>query len=146
VDITESKPKVSTDQCTFTITQFQFVKWPENGVPRSTTEVLQVANLVQQVQMNTGNKPIVVMCKYVALSVLTRFCSLFQSHYFFSDGVGRTGTFIVTHAEMERMKAESVVDLFQFIKAARVQRAGLVSSKVCIRLTMLLFIIVLARN
>ena len=48
-----------------------------------------------------------------------------------SDGVGRTGAFIATHAEMERMKAETVVDLFQFIKAVRVQRAGLVSSKVC---------------
>ena len=28
------------------------------------------------------------------------------------------------------MKAETVVDLFQFIKAARVQRAGLVANKV----------------
>ncbi len=47
-----------------------------------------------------------------------------------SDGVGRTGAFIATHAEMERMKAETVVDLFQFIKASRFQRAGLVSNKV----------------
>ena len=47
-----------------------------------------------------------------------------------SDGVGRTGAFISTHAEMERMKAETVVDLFQFIKAARTQRKGLVSNKV----------------
>ena len=28
-----------------------------------------------------------------------------------SDGVGRTGAFISTHAEMERMKAETAVDL-----------------------------------
>ena len=51
-----------------------------------------------------------------------------------SDGVGRTGAFIATHAEMERMKAETVVDLFQFIKASRLQRAGLVSNKVQINL------------
>ena len=44
--------------------------------------------------------------------------------------MGRTGAFISTHAEMERMKAETVVDLFQFIKAVRIQRAGLVSNKV----------------
>ena len=44
--------------------------------------------------------------------------------------MGRTGAFISTHAEMERMKAETVVDLFQFIKAARTQRKGLVSNKV----------------
>ena len=31
---------------------------------------------------------------------------------------------------MERMKAETVVDLFQFIKATRLQRAGLVANKV----------------
>ena len=49
-----------------------------------------------------------------------------------SDGVGRTGAFISTHAEMERMKAETVVDLFQFIKGIRTQRAGMVSNKVSI--------------
>ena len=48
----------------------------------------------------------------------------------FSDGVGRTGAFVSIHAEMERMKAETVVDLFQFIKASRIQRNGLVSNKV----------------
>ena len=47
-----------------------------------------------------------------------------------SDGVGRTGAFIAIHAEMERMKAETVVDLFQFIKGMRIQRAGMVSNKV----------------
>ena len=47
-----------------------------------------------------------------------------------SDGVGRTGAFISTHAEMERMKAETVADLFQFIKGMRVQRAGMVLNKV----------------
>ena len=47
-----------------------------------------------------------------------------------SDGVGRTGAFISMHAEMERMKAETVADLFQFIKGMRVQRAGMVSNKV----------------
>ena len=47
-----------------------------------------------------------------------------------SDGVGRTGAFIATHAEMERMKAETVVDLFQFIKAIRLQRHGMVSNTV----------------
>ena len=52
--------------------------------------------------------------------------------HFCSDGMGRTGAFISAHAEMERMKAETVVDLFQFIKGMRVQRAGMVSNKVTI--------------
>ena len=44
-----------------------------------------------------------------------------------SDGVGQTGTFICIHAQLERLKTEGVVDIFQFIKSARIQRAGLVS-------------------
>ena len=47
-----------------------------------------------------------------------------------SDGVGRSGAFIASHAEVERMKAETVVNLFQFVKAARLQRAGLVANTV----------------
>ena len=34
------------------------------------------------------------------------------------------------HAQMERMKSEAVVDVFQFIKSVRFQRAGLVANKV----------------
>lgn len=49
---------------------------------------------------------------------------------FCSDGVGRSGTFICMHAQMERMKSEAVVDVFQFIKSVRFQRAGLVANKV----------------
>jgi len=76
MEINNSKPTVSTNQCTFTVTHFQFVKWPENSVPQSTWEVLQVASLVQKVQISTGNKPIVVMCKYVALYVVLFIISL----------------------------------------------------------------------
>ncbi len=47
-----------------------------------------------------------------------------------SDGVGRTGTFITIHAQMERIKSEAVVDMFQYIKAIRIQRADMVSNKV----------------
>ena len=49
---------------------------------------------------------------------------------YFSDGVGRTGTFICIHSQLERLKTEGVVDIFQSIKSARVHRAGLVQSVV----------------
>ncbi len=52
-----------SNQSEFTVTQFQYLKWPEDGVPQTTTGVLEVANLVQKVQMGSGNKAIVVMCK-----------------------------------------------------------------------------------
>ena len=49
---------------------------------------------------------------------------------FFSDGVGRTGTFICIHAQLERIKTEGVVDVFQFVKSSRISRPNLVSELV----------------
>ena len=49
-----------------------------------------------------------------------------------SNGVGRTGTFICIHAQLERLKTEGVVDFFQSIKSARIQRAGLVPDVVSV--------------
>ena len=48
----------------------------------------------------------------------------------FSNGIGRTGVFITLHAQLERLKIEGVIDVFQFIKSAREQREGLVSTPV----------------
>ena len=44
--------------------------------------------------------------------------------------MGRTGTFICLHSELERLKTEGLVDLFQAVKSARIQRAGLVPDAV----------------
>ena len=52
--------------------------------------------------------------------------------YFYSDGVGRTGTFICVHLQLERLKTEGVVDFFQAAKSARIQKAGLIPDDVCI--------------
>ncbi len=45
------------------ITHFQYLRWQEDGIPNSTSAILEITNLVQKVQISTGNKPIVVMCK-----------------------------------------------------------------------------------
>ena len=63
MEISENQSRMSVSQTGFTVTQFQYLKWPEDGVPQATTGVLEVANLVQKVQMGSGNKAIVVMCK-----------------------------------------------------------------------------------
>ena len=47
-----------------------------------------------------------------------------------SDGVGHTGTFICIHSQLERLKTEGVVDVFQAIKSARIQRPGIIPSDV----------------
>ena len=63
MEITESQARMSVSNAGYTITHFQYTRWPEDDVPQSTAGVLEVANLVQKVQMSTGNKAIVVMCK-----------------------------------------------------------------------------------
>ncbi len=61
--ISKSNPENTTSETGFTVTQIQYLKWPEHNVPRCTTSILEIANLVQKVQISTGNKAIVVMCK-----------------------------------------------------------------------------------
>ena len=48
---------------TITVTQFQYLSWMEDEIPDNTSSILEIANLIQKVQMGTGNKPIVVVCK-----------------------------------------------------------------------------------
>jgi len=89
----------------FQVTQFHHTEWPEHGNLPSAAGLIDLIDMLMKSQMNTGNRAITVMC---------------------NDGVGRTGTFICFHAQLERLKTEGVVDIFQSIKSIRIQRAGLV--------------------
>ena len=46
------------------------------------------------------------------------------------------------HAQMERMKSEAVVDVFQFIKSVRFQRAGLVANRVSFVVVVVMVVVV----
>ena len=48
----------------------------------------------------------------------------------YSDGMGRTGVLITAMSEIERVKVEGEVDIFQTVKAIRVQRPNMVSTVV----------------
>ena len=48
----------------------------------------------------------------------------------FSDGMSRSGTFITCMSEIERVKVEGGVDIFQTVKAARTQRPHMVNTSV----------------
>ena len=50
--------------------------------------------------------------------------------YLFSDGMSRTGVFITCMSEIERVKVEGAVDIFQTVKAARAQRPHMVNTSV----------------
>ena len=59
-------------------------------------------------------------------------CALKSGSLFLcSDGQGRSGTFAALCSVLERVKTEQVVDVFQTIKALRIQRPGLVKDVVC---------------
>ena len=64
-----------------------------------------------KVQIRSGNKPIVVHC---------------------SDTVTRSGMFCAIATTIERCKTEGVVDVFQVVKALRVQKPGAVPTVVSI--------------
>ncbi len=70
MDISESQSRMSVSQSKFSVTHIQYLKWMEDSVPMITSPVLEIANLVQSIQMGSGNKPIVVMCKYGAIQLV----------------------------------------------------------------------------
>ena len=47
-----------------------------------------------------------------------------------SDGVGRSGTFLCIHSQLERLKTDGEVDAFKYLKTARTRRQGLVAELV----------------
>ena len=53
----------------------------------------------------------------------------------YSDGMGRSGVFICAMSEVERVKVEGQVDVFQAIKGMRIQRPHMVDTLVCRALT-----------
>ena len=52
--------------------------------------------------------------------------------HFHSDGMGRSGVFICAMSEVERVKVEGQVDVFQTIKGMRIQRPHMVETAVSV--------------
>ena len=135
-EISEDKlthPGVQGVKAAFTVTQLHFLVWPEHETPPFTSSLIELVENVNKVQMGARNKPMTIMCKYVHIIYNTSVHKVSFPCTNNSDGVGRTGTFISIHAQLERLKTEGVVDFFQFIKSARMQRAGLVSNAVSLQ-------------
>ena len=51
-------------------------------------------------------------------------------YVFDSDGMNRTGTFICIYSEVEHLRLEGTVDVFQSVKIARCKRPHLVTTEV----------------
>ncbi|CAI8021866.1 Receptor-type tyrosine-protein phosphatase alpha [Geodia barretti] len=85
--------------------QFHITNWAPDGSCSRIKTVIDVILEVTKVQIRTSNKPIVIHC---------------------SDTVSRSGMFCAILTTIERCKTEGVVDVFQVVKALRVQKPGAV--------------------
>nr|XP_046156364.1 receptor-type tyrosine-protein phosphatase F-like isoform X17 [Oncorhynchus gorbuscha] len=89
------------------VRQFQFMAWPDHGVPEYPTPTLAFLRRVKSCNP-TDAGPMVVHC---------------------SAGVGRTGCFIVIEAMLERMKHEKSVDIYGHVTCMRAQRNYMVQTE-----------------
>lgn len=92
-----------------TIRQFQFVDWPEQGVPKCGESVIELIGQVHKTKEQFGQTgPITVHC---------------------SAGVGRTGVFITLSIVLERMRYEGIIDVYNTVKVLRTQRPAMVQTE-----------------
>uniref|UniRef100_A0A8B9LS79 Receptor-type tyrosine-protein phosphatase F n=1 Tax=Astyanax mexicanus TaxID=7994 RepID=A0A8B9LS79_ASTMX len=89
------------------IRQFQFMAWPDHGVPEYPTPILAFLRRVKACNPPDAG-PMVVHC---------------------SAGVGRTGCLIVIDAMLERMKHEKSVDIYGHVTCMRSQRNYMVQTE-----------------
>ncbi|XP_066467688.1 receptor-type tyrosine-protein phosphatase-like N isoform X2 [Tiliqua scincoides] len=95
-------------QETRTLTQFHFLSWPAEGIPTTTRPLLDFRRKVNKCYRGRSC-PIVVHC---------------------SDGVGRTGTYILIDMVLNRMaKGVKEIDIAATLEHVRDQRPGMVQTK-----------------
>ena len=58
-----SHPGVVGVKTAFTVTQFQFLVWPEHETPPITSSLIELVDNVNKVPIGSENRPIIVMCK-----------------------------------------------------------------------------------
>ena len=89
------------------VRQFQFTAWPDHGLPAHPTPLLLFMRRVKAITP-ADSGPMVIHC---------------------SAGVGRTGTFIVIDASLERIKHERSVDVYGHVTCLRAQRNYMVQTE-----------------
>ena len=87
------------------MTQLHVTNWKANGQCSNLKSIIDVVEEMTKVQKRSGNQSTVVHC---------------------SDTVTRSGMFCTIATTIERCKTEGVVDVFQVVKALRVQKPGAV--------------------
>ena len=108
------------------VIQFQVVDWSDDGYVREPQTILQVIEEVIRRQQKIGGGPIVVHCRYIDCRHSNSYCLPLSS-----DTVSRCGVYCSVSIGLEQCKTEGVIDVFQVIKAVRMNKPGAVTTLVC---------------
>ncbi|XP_075181593.1 receptor-type tyrosine-protein phosphatase beta-like [Anomaloglossus baeobatrachus] len=92
------------------VRHFHFTAWPDHGVPKATSVLIEFIRLVREYVTNDDSmrSPMVVHC---------------------SAGVGRTGTFIALDRIMKQIEVESQIDVYGVVCDLRMHRALMVQTE-----------------
>ena len=89
------------------ITQFQYIGWPDDGVPRNTLSLMEIILSLGQRPESMLN-PVLVHC---------------------GAGVGRTGVFVAMHVCLALFQMEKAFTVKQVVRLLKYQRTGMVKTK-----------------
>jgi len=93
---------------TRTVTQFHFLSWPDATIPNSTRAILEFRRKVNK-SYRGRSCPMIIHC---------------------SDGVGRSGTYVLIDMVLNRMtKGSKEIDIAATLEHIRDQRAGMVQTR-----------------
>jgi len=93
---------------TRTVTQFHFLSWPDGNTPTSTKSILEFRRKVNK-SYRGRSCPMIIHC---------------------SDGVGRSGTYVLCDMVLNRMmKGSKEIDIAATLEHIRDQRAGMVQTR-----------------
>ena len=97
------------NQPPLTVTHWQFLGWPDHGVPQFATSLLAFIRQVRKHHEKDSHQPMLVHC---------------------SAGVGRSGTFIMLDSMLERLKVEETLNVYEFLCNMRSKRVFMVQTVV----------------
>ena len=126
------------------VRHFQYIGWPDRGVPTSGSALLDLIGQVQRNQEANGSAgPVVVHCRYgpfpspsLSLSMLAavlqhyNVCVCLSVCVVYSSGASRTGVYCAVCIAIERVKLDALVDIFHTVKTMRMQRVSMVQTLV----------------
>ena len=138
-DIIERKMEVidvdhSKSSSKLTINMVQLISWSKQGLPHPSA-ITSLIERLNNILRRCDSKQTVVMCRLESINIkYSELVIVICVYLYNSDGVVRSGTFVCIHSQLERLKTEGVVDVFQAIKSARIHRPGIIPNTVSISL------------